>query len=178
MKGLKKLTKQLEELPETIEDAGEDSIEDELGTVKDRAQRNLRQNDTNWTRELSTSATIFYRENGYSLRFTAGHGPYVEYGTGGYFGTSVYPIPSDVEAFPAPGGVTEDMVENIEQWIDDKGIVGEHYSNDRDLAEAISHTIAALGTRAHPFLRPAWYGYRERLINNAHRDIKRKVRRI
>lgn len=173
----KSVIKKLENLPEEIEKAGKESIEDNLEEVQSRARRNLRRSGTWWQGDIGRSIRIVSLPNGFSLIVGAEHGPYVEMGTGAYFGTSTYPIPDGIDPYDSPGVVSEDLVEGIEHWVQTKPITPRYYETQSELAEAIAHTIAHLGTQAHPYLRPAWYGYRERFIKNVHRDIKREVKR-
>lgn len=178
---INRLIKKLEQLPEEIEKTGTESIKDGLKTVEGRAKRNLRTNDTNWNKDIKRSMGVVPYTSGsytgFSLVTTANHAPYVEFGTGSYFGTSSYPLPSDIDHYDAPGYVSEELVENIEDWIKTKPVTPRYYSTISDLANAIAHTIAELGTQAQPFIRPAWYGYRDRLLKNVRNDIKRDVRR-
>lgn len=174
---IERLTDKLEQLPEDIEDAASDAVEDGLETTESRAKRNLRRDDTWFEGDIGRSISVVSTENGFSLIVGAQHGPYVEYGTGAYFGTSSYPVPSGVSSYDAPGGVSEDLLEGIEHWVENKPIEPNHYDTQSEVAEAIAHTIAELGTQAHPYLRPAWYGYREQLLNNVKNDVQRTVRR-
>lgn len=172
---IEKLAKDLKQLPDEIEDSGRDTIKDELGTVKRRARANLRHNETNWQKDISDSIHVEKRPMGHALTVDATHGPYVEFGTGAYFGTSAYPVPADVEAYDAPGGVTEELVENIKHWMETKPVHPEYYNTIEQASEAIAHTIAELGTQAQPYLRPAWYGYRQSLIGAVKRDVVKTV---
>lgn len=173
------LAQKLETLPERAEEAAREEVKDGLESVESRAKRNLDQNGTWWQGDIAQSMTVEpYSDGlhqGYSLTVDAHHARYVEFGTGSYFGTSQYPIPSDVSPYDAPGGVTDEMVENIEEWVNTKPVVPRHYETQSELAQAIAHTIAELGTHAQPYHRPAWYGYRERLIQNIRSAVNDEV---
>lgn len=172
---IQRLTQQLEQLPEEIEDSGRDQIETELGDVKGRARRNLRAHDTNWNKDIYRSMSVVDTETGHSLVTAAPHAAYTEYGTGAYFGTSAYPVPSDTEPYDAPGAVTEELIDSIGEWVDTKPVIPEYYETQEQVTQAIAHTIAELGTQAHPYLRPAWYGHRQELIDAIERDITETV---
>lgn len=167
-----RVAKKLRRLPEKIEDEMTEQAHDELRHVERTAARNLRKDGTWYKGDIADSMNVVPYTNGsYTgarLVTKANHAPYTEYGTGAYFGTGAYPLPSGVTPYDAPDGVTDDMVTNIEEWVIRKPVNPRYYSSTSDLANAIAHTIAAVGTQAHPYLRPAWYSRRQKLIDNMH----------
>lgn len=171
-----RVAKKLEQLPEKIEEETSEQAHEEVFETEVAAQRNLRRNNTTWNDDIADSMkTVSYTNGEYEggqLIISARHGPYVEYGTGAYFGTSMYPLPDTVSPIDSPDGVTDEMVENITDWISTKPVTPTYYESTSDLAQAISHTIAAVGTQSQPYIRPAWYKRRQQAIENIHNAAK------
>lgn len=171
-----RVAKKLDQLPEQIEEETSEQAHEEVFETEVAAQRNLRRNNTTWNDDIADSMnTVAYTNGAYEgaqLVTKARHGPYIEFGTGAYFGTSAYPLPDTVSPIDAPDGVTDEMVENITEWIETKPVTPRHYDSTSELAGAISHTISTLGTQSQPYIRPAWYNRRQRAIDNIHDSAK------
>lgn len=176
MSEIDRLIRSLEDLPEQLETAAQEQAKEELETVVDRAQRNLKRHGTWWHGDIGRSMEVIETDERVYLATLAGHAAYVEYGTGAYFGTGGYPISSDVHPYDAPSAVSEAMIDNLIEWVQTKPITSTHYETDRALAEAIAHTIVELGTRAQPYLRPAWYSHRERALSNIEDAVERRMK--
>lgn len=68
------------------------------------------------------------------------------------------------------------MVNDIEDWIAEKNIEARVVSQD-ELPWVIAEHIVRKGTRAQPFLRPAWLKNREKIKTRMRRAVKRGVQR-
>lgn len=109
-------------------------------------------------RSLSSPGTFIAR----STVGVPGVYAYTEYGTGTYNDpTSRYNFSSPDPAPP---------IEPIVRWITAKGITPREYDTTYGLAAAIQQTIGQFGTRAHPFMRPAWHDSRTK------RDFRSEAR--
>jgi len=109
---------------------------------------------------------------------------YVEMGTGAAGASDTLP---DSRSFPAPSHSSIEMLDNLQSWIDDKGIVGTDYDEQASagngawspLAVAIAEAIVDFGTEPHPFVRPVWYSNRGKVHvrSEVARRINRAIRR-
>lgn len=167
-----KVSEMADDLDEDVADAASDGLE----TVKTDAQHELSQNDTNATYQLDGSLTVEQSGSEASLVVDAPHGALTEFGTGPQFGDGGYAIPQSVNGYSAPSGVSSDLVNDIDEWIDAKGITPREVSREQ-LPWAIAQSIVENGTPAQPYLRPAWYQNKPWLLNGVKRRLRREVRK-
>jgi len=186
-----KLASKVEDFADDLGDNIEDGLEEGMKQTESDTKTNIRNNDSVVNRGLISSVTLdndtistsrFSR----SVRINAGHGPFVEYGTGSMQkgGPLNFPAPS-----PRP------PLGPIKQWLIRKGIQrGGPYTglrridpetNERDqsaeltfLAQAIADQIGKYGNRAHPFARPAARTGFDATTDNVKSQMLKSVRRF
>jgi hypothetical protein len=188
-----KVAQQVRDVRDDMKENLQTAVPDAMEDTTEQAQTNVERNDSVATGALHDELDPVELEPGphrssntvTSVRLRV---PwpymYVEMGTGLRGGASPYP---DNEQYPSPSGVSDQMLANIQQWIEDKGVVGKFYSAAREpdgspspLANAIAESIVDFGTKPHPFLRPAWYGSRHgrlHVFKRMDRAMSRAVRR-
>lgn len=175
------LVSQIEDLKSDMTDNIASAVTEGMDDTADEMQQTIADNDSIASRRLyleakaenaATQGNVVERQK---IRIPAVY-KYVEYGTG----------PRGDGQFAAPDGVSPDMLENLQSWIDDKGVIGRDYSATptpgedwSPLAEAIGRTIVEVGTNPHPFVRPTWRGTqgKEHVHNKIRRGINRAIRR-
>lgn len=184
----RKLAEKVTDLKDDLKDNLENDVDEAMGEATDGIRTEIRSNESVASGRLITQtrqtagpqlANVIY-----STKITAPYPyTYLEYGTGARGGSTGWP---DDESYPSPSTLVPP--ENIQNYIEEKGITGKYYSAVRkssgepsDLAWEIAKSITAFGTEAHPFMRPVWYGStrgRDNVIGSAERAMNRAVRRM
>lgn len=177
IKGLKKLKKQLRDLPSEVEKGGVRGAKTGLEAVEKNARIQLARENTNYLYRVSKSLDVEV-DGETTLRLTAGgpeapHAPFVEFGTGAYFrnrwGVAI-------PRFDAPT-FSEKLVSEIETWVETKPVIPKYYSREQ-LPKAIAMSISDLGTSANPFLRTSWTTTKPEVKRQIRVGIKRQLRRL
>lgn len=159
------LAKRVRDLDQDLRDDLGDEANESAKRSKRAAKENLEKKDAIATRELHAGLHVKTPDLFLSgQRFTAkvqsraAHGKLVERGTG------VFSHTDSPFGYDAPSYVNDKFAENIQQWIEAKGVTGRVYSPVREddgspseLAWAIARTIVDQGgTPAQPFMGPAF----------------------
>ncbi len=165
-----RVARKISKLPDKLENSLDSEIESETKLMSSTANRNLVQNRSVATGELlgKTRHTELQRPEHFTTHAVRAHDPkarFVEYGTG-YRGEG---------RFKSPGA--KPPVDNILEWIVEKGIQPYAYDTQYALADAIAETIQAYGTRPHPFMRPAWREHKHNFSSRGSHAISKAVRR-
>lgn len=172
-------------------------VDAQIGTVMKRmeqdAQRNVLDDNTFMrgtlvksishhnvrTSEMTIGGLRSRREPAYAqhiVRADAPHAPYVEYGTG--VRQRGGPNSNSVQ-FKSPSMAPTSA---IYEWMQLKGVRPrvEVEGGDSQLfaAHRIAERIKRLGSRAHPFMRPAWHANRASLSNAHARGVQKALRRF
>lgn len=106
------------------------------------------------------------------------YGPYVEFGTGGKVDTQGFPEVA-AQFRGGKGGTFEQMVDDLTEWVNKKGISGTYSIKsrrrqgsalrkaieDRQLARFLAMKILRSGIRPQPYLIPAFLREKPKLIN-------------
>jgi len=151
---------QVTDLADDLDDGIESAVDDGMDDTARQVQTNIKANDSVATGRLylnAESERVTHSPKTVVARRISVPGVYkfVEYGTGLF----------SEKGYDSPDGPSPRMLENLQDWIEDKGITGDYYDEQRTddgdpspLAWAIASSIVEFGNRSHPFLRPAWYG--------------------
>lgn len=174
-----RLARKLENFGDRIEEKTTEEIDRQIRFLRTEAQVNLSVNRTNWRGILRDSMLVTRRERAdgntkHELTVTAPWGKYVEFGTGVFFSNE--DPARDVRRFSAPDDPSN-VFPHIFEWVKTKPVIPRHYSSKRDVAWAISHTIAELGTSAQPFLRPAYAQRKPKIVSAVKLRLKNLSRR-
>lgn len=174
------MARKVSELPSAIEQSVDSELGDVMSDTARAAKRNLTANNSvakgtlrRHTRHLPNAPLVDV--NGYAthvVRAMAPYAAYVEYGTGLRQGSG---SPISGAQFKAP---SNPPVQQIRMWMIEKGIAPREYDTVYGAAIAIAEDIADYGTRAHPFMRPAWKENRRALSLAHSRGVKRALRRL
>lgn len=152
--------------------------------------------DSDWTGGLKASIRRHGVNTEWSdddtIKFTVGtdkniapYAPLVEFGTGER-GKSGRSAPGAISAgkpdsYPAgypydsPDVEPEKLVGAIYEWVETKPVTPEK-ATMWDTAMAITRAIIAVGTYAHPFLRPAWFKNKLKLKRAARKAVRKSFR--
>lgn len=165
-----KLAKGLKKLPREMRDTLDNEIESEVKLMSSSADRNLVRNRSVATGQLlgRTKHTKLQRPEHFTTHAVRAKDPkarFVEYGTG-FRGEG---------RFKAPG--SKPPVENILEWIVEKGITPYAYDSQYALADAIARVIENYGTKPHPFMRPAWREHKQNFSPRGSHAITKALRR-
>lgn len=184
-----KLADKVSDLRDDIESKASDGLDDGMEEASSEVRRQIDENDSIASGRLLSESksgagphdsptTIASRRIAVPWWYR-----YVEYGTGAVGGSTPWP---DDEQYPSPSPIAN--VEHIQRYIDMKGIEGRFYDAARrangdpgPLAWAMARTIAAIGNRPHPFMRPAWYGStrgRDGVISSVESRVNTAIRRF
>jgi HK97 gp10 family phage protein len=167
---------------------------DEMAALQSVIVANVAE-DASWTGQLSNaikSHGVDTEDSGHSFRVAVGVdttiAPYagvVEFGSGSRLNkSSAFSLPaptpdtypySDGYPYESPSGVSEGLLDDLEEWVKTKPVVPKKDSDGpEELAQKIAHTIVEKGTYAHPFLRPAWFNH-SRIIKQTIRMMVRRA---
>lgn len=120
--------------------------------IESKAKRNVKRNGDNTGRlasSISNEPVTNEKKPFATVVVNAHYAPYVEFGT-----KSKTDIPAGLEdyaaQFKSSGGNFDDLLKNIKQWCNNKGI-------DKEAAYPIAVKIAREGVGAQPFLFPAYF---------------------
>lgn len=175
-RGFTDVERKLKKAQRQVPDAVEDSVSDDLDSIIRRAKRYLMMDDAVASGQLLQS---FYKIS-YGSKIEIGndapHAKYVEYGTGTYFGTSTWPVPSGLSKYKAADFSSELIVE-IMQWARVKPSL-QIQADLRAFAVEVAKEIDEKGTEAQPFFRPAVNRGLPTLQRNARSTFRTKLNRI
>lgn len=159
--GFKDLEQTLENLGDEIEDEVNDTVESTMDDVASEARLTLGRNKTYYTNTLissiQTSSDTEGWETSHKVYTEVPYAAYIEYGTGEYSERAHEGIEGFGPSFDAPDNVPN---QEIYDWIVAKGITSREYPTADELSWAITAHIEEHGTRAQPFLRPAFAKFR------------------
>jgi hypothetical protein len=175
-RGFTDVQRKLQKAQRQVPDAVEDSVSDDLDSIIRRAKRYIIQDDAVATAELFHAFYKISYESKIEIGNDAPHAKYVEYGTGTYFGTTTWPVPSGLSKYKAADFSSELIVE-IMQWARIKPSLQIH-SNLRGFAVEVAKEIDEKGTEAQPFFRPAVHKGLPTLHRNARSTFSTKLNRI
>lgn len=149
-------------------------------------------NDSLWKGNLIKSirghgVKLEHTDDGFKLTVgtdssIAPYAPFIEFGTGKR-GRGSTPSSTSVDTLPphsypqgypfkSPSNPTEDMIDEITEWVKTKPIISDDAATPEELGIKIAHTIVERGTYAHPFLRPAYYKNQYQIKQAAKKAIK------
>lgn len=166
-----RLAKDIKKLPRDLKNSLDSEVKSEVKLMSATADRKLVTNRSVATGELlgKTKHTELKRPEHFTTHAVRAKDPkarFVEYGTG-FRGEG---------RFKAPG--TKPPVENILEWIVEKGIQPYAYDTQYALADAIARVIMHYGTRPHPFMRPAWREHKNNFSSRGSHAVTKAVRRL
>lgn len=184
-----KLAEAIEDLGNSVEDAALDEAKDGLDEVQADARSNVAHNDSAVTGDLMRDITVRRTPRGWSIVVDddTPKPTVLEFGSGPLFGTtglpSDIPNPPDAPSFGHSGRHSE-LLESLQEWIEMKPVVGREYSDRRksdgtpsELSFAIAESISTVGTKPHPYLRPAWYTHQHRIKRGVRKAVARQAKR-
>lgn len=172
------------QLPTAIEQNVDSEMGEVMGSMAKSAQANLTGTNSvatgtllTRTRHLDDTAPLDLANvtTGYSTHVVRAGTPYAayhEYGTGLRQGRGT---PIGGTQFPAP---SNPPVQEILDWMLEKGVMPREYDSMYGAAEAIARDIAAYGTKPHPFMRPAWEEHRQQLSVAHAAGVRRALKRL
>ena len=189
----------LEGLDEYIKQLDTDIIQDELNAelssfaanvVRD-AKENLSQHGNIDRGYLTNSIAFAPLPNGVEIVANCVYAAYVEFGTRKYAAAQVAKLPPEWKAYAATfkgkgGGSFDEFIQAIMAWVQRKGIgslktKSGNNSGSRDSLDAMQQAAYAIalniiqnGSKAHPFLYPAFEHNRTLLLESLRKYFKDK----
>jgi HK97 gp10 family phage protein len=166
-----RLAKKLEDLPRKMRKGLDDAVETEMEATANTARSILALNRSIATGNLESSIRprrVPHKGTGFATHAASAmtrYAKFVENGTG-FRGRSQYKAPTNVP------------VNEIFAWIVEKGIQPYAYDSQYELAVAIANVIENYGTRAHPFMGPAWKRHKPEIVRESSAAISTAVRRL
>lgn len=170
----------VDDLKDDLGDNIDSHVEDAVDDTAERAAHNVRRNDSRAHGELLahlvTGAEVHDPSKLASYKVSAPREYKVlEFGSGQRRDKTAD------KAYKSPD--PKPPLEPILSWITAKGIQPDPdgpYDTQVGLAVAIQETIGDLGTRPHPFVRPAWYSQygRTHIKGEARKAMRKSVRRV
>jgi len=168
------MAKRVKKLPSNLRYQLDYNIEQEMQAMARTARANIvNQNSIASARLGAKTRHVDFSNNprysGFSTHAVSsqtGYARFVEYGTG-VRGEGRYKSPSR----PPP-------IDDIVQWIVQKGIKPVHYDTIYGLAKAIQMVIKEFGNHSNPFMRPAWKQHRGGLTTAHRRSVRRALRSL
>jgi len=175
-RGFTDVQRKLRKAQRQVPDAVEDSVSDDLDSIIRRAKRYLMMDDAVASGQLLQS---FYKIS-YGSKIEIGndapYAKYVEYGTGTYFGTSTWPVPSAVTPYKA-ADFSPQLIASLMEWARVKPSL-QIQIDLRAFAVEVAKNIDEKGTKAQPFFRPAVQRGLPTLRRNARSTFRIKLNRI
>jgi HK97 gp10 family phage protein len=155
-KALKNLKLKGKEIKKTVWEELEDTADNIRNDAILKAPRN--------TSRLRSSIQITKLSDSIEVGSDLKYAPFMEFGT-----KSQVDIPPELQAyarqFKGKGGSFDELVESITVWANQKGI-------DQDAIIPIALKIARDGVKPRPFLFPAYFKHRDKLIKKLPKLIK------
>lgn len=147
----KELDKDLKKFMKAFQVTSDNALDVLALNTKSDAQGILNNNGTNFTGALSNSIYVEKRQNSRIVGTETGYGLYIEFGR--------------------PAGTTPPPTQ-MRRWVERKlGLQGDEASQ---AVFFISRHIKESGTKAQPFLRPAFEKARQRMVRQYRAEFKRQ----
>lgn len=180
VKGLDQLQKKINNLPKELVERIDGELESSCQNVVLAAKANAPKNIA----ALSQSISFAGSNLGYTIRVGAKYGHIMEFGS-----KSKVSVPSELTAYASSfkgqpsGGTWSEFLEAMKKWVRRKGIgatynVAKRRKNRQtkdqldSIAYLIAMSIAKKGVKPQPFLFPAFFNERPKLIRNVASAIK------